>query len=193
MLGDICVFKTKEKWKIGKVLQFYYPDGKIQKARQCNLTSLNIQAVTKCVAVVCSWYSWHFPLSANTFSICYSQSPHDHSCPLNDYVKETQYCPKSILGIDNAKHQLVCAKLIDEALQSIERPIYIASSKNKVDLTIAVLKTLSIKDGRNMASYYDLASTHKSHLCTGQLLDDICMGATQEHTQISSLHWAVTR
>ena len=46
--------------------------------------------------------------------------------------KAAESCPQGILGRDIAKHQLVCAKLIsltDEALQSIERTVHIASEK----------------------------------------------------------------
>ena len=95
--------------------------------------------------------------------------------------KETENCPKSILGIDTVKHQLVCAKLIsltDEALQSIERAVYIASSKNKVDLTCSAEN--SVNQQWKKYGCYNLTTTHKSHLCTGQLLDDIHMGAAQE-------------
>jgi len=51
--------------------------------------------------------------------------------------KAAESYPQGILGRDIARHQLVCAKLIsltDEALQSIERTVHIATEKNKVDL-----------------------------------------------------------
>ena len=95
---------------------------------------------------------------------------------LHGFQKETENCPKSILRIDTAKHQLVYGK--HEALQSIERAVYIASRKNKVDLICSTED--SVNQGWKKYCYYNLTTTHKSHLFTEQLLDDIHMGAAQE-------------
>ena len=67
-VGDICVFTNQGQWKNGKVLQFYYHEGKTQKARQCSQTCFNLTTISKGVSVVCSWFSWHPPLSLQTFS-----------------------------------------------------------------------------------------------------------------------------
>ena len=134
--------------------------------------------------------------------------PYPHSCSVNDYVltvsnscfksvhmeKAAESCPQGILGRDIAKRRLVCAKLIsltDEALQSIEKTVHIASEKNKVDLTH------TIEMGENVVTQtwkkydcYSLTTTDKSHLCNGNLLNDIHMGATQEliKTQFPNIH-----
>ena len=85
-IDDLCVFKAQHKWRIGKILQFYYEDGKTQKAHQCNQTSLNITAINKRIAVVCSWFSWHPPLSVNTFLICFTSLNYPNYCSVNEYV-----------------------------------------------------------------------------------------------------------
>ena len=83
-IGHLCVFKAQHKWRIGKVLQFYYQDGKTQKACQCNQTSLNITAINKRIAVVCSWFSWYPQLSVNTFSIYCASLNYPNYCSVND-------------------------------------------------------------------------------------------------------------
>jgi len=192
-IGDICVFKIHNIWKIGKVLQFSYKDGKTLKARQCNETSLNITTVSKRVAVVCSWFHWYPPLSTNTFSICYGGDL-SQSCLLNDYIltlssdclqsvqleTAAENAPKGILRSDSAKHKLACAKLIslsDEAIVCIEKTVH---NLDKVDLTGASEVTEE-NDVETWKKYgcYRLTTTHKYHLCNDHLLTDIHMGAAK--------------
>ena len=68
-IGDICVFAMQGRWKIGKALQFHFDEGKTQKVPQCSQTSFDLATNSKSVAVVCTWFSWHSPLSLQTFSL----------------------------------------------------------------------------------------------------------------------------
>ena len=94
--------------------------------------------------------------------------------------------PQGILGSDASKHKLVCAKLIslfEEAVQSIERNMYITSD-NKIDLT----STTTIEERSETAAAitwkkhgsYSLTTVHKSHLCTDHLPCDVHMGAARK-------------
>ena len=195
-IGDVAVFTLQSKWRIGKVLQFFYQDAKTLKARQCNSATINIATVNKHVAVVCSWFDWHPPLSTNTYSICCAGIM-PHSCSLNNYIltlsseclqsvlleKAAENISGGILYSDSAKHQLACAKLIslsEEALLCINRTAH-STSFNKVDLTCSseIVEESDIETWHKYGCYR-LTAVYKSHLCNDQLLGDVHMGAVQE-------------
>ena len=143
-IGDICVFKTQGKWKIGKVQQFFYPEGKTQKARQCSQTVFNLTTISKDVGAVCSWFSWHPPLSLQTFSLGIDDRSLSQSCSIVDYAftlsdecfqllqmeKPVDSAPQGILMNDSVNTQLMCAKLItlsNETLSFIEENLQITT------------------------------------------------------------------
>ena len=137
-IGDICVFSMQGRRKIGKVLQFHFDEGKTQKAQQCSQTYFDLATNSKKVAVVCSWFSWHPPLSLQTFSLGNNEKDLSQSYPINNYVftlssrcfqllqmeKPDGIVPQGILTNDVVKVELLCAKLItlsEESLLYIEK------------------------------------------------------------------------
>jgi len=62
-LGDICVFKnfkTTPAWRLGKVLQFCYLQGKSTKIQYKGL-SVSLDRDCAEIGVLCSWFDWHPP------------------------------------------------------------------------------------------------------------------------------------
>lgn len=203
-IGDICVFNNQRKWKIGKVLHFCHHEGKTQKARQCSQTSFDLTVKDKGVAVVCSWFSWHPPLSLLSFSLGSNGANVSQSCSISDYAftlssecfellqteNPVDSAPQGILMNDAAKTQLMCAKVItlsNESLLYIEKNLLqitsnsdlVSVSKLKPDNRDAV--TTGNKSNIIWKKYgcFALTNLHKAHLCSDHLLDDIHMGAAQ--------------
>ena len=95
-------------------------------------------AKDKGVTVVCSWFSWHPPLSLLSFSLGNYNANVSRSCLISDYAftlsrecfellqteNSIDSVSRSILTNDAAKTQLMCAKLItlsNESLLLIEK------------------------------------------------------------------------
>ena len=76
-------------------------------------------------------------------------------------------------------------------MKSIERTVCIEEDKGKVDLTPAKL-IQSVNQGWKKYGCYIMTTTHKSHICTGQLIGDIHMGATQQLTKTQFSHEWIT-
>ena len=202
-VGDVCVSRDTrcDSWKIGKVLQFYYPTGKTAKARQCTLTCITLSE-GKNVGVVCAWFEWHIPLSLKTFML--SDNPLPHSCMIEQYAftlsegcfemehgSNPDAWKSSIIPHNNRNVELMCAKLLtlsDKAISFLREAF---EHKTDDDDECYVLNNVvgssacsSATPSKPIAVWrkygcYTLTVLHKSRLCSGQLLDDCHMGAAQ--------------
>ena len=72
--------------KIGKFLQYHFDEGKTQTAQQCSQTYFDLTTNSNSVTVVCTWLSWHPPLSLQTFSLGNDEKNFSQSCSINNYV-----------------------------------------------------------------------------------------------------------
>ena len=84
-IGDVCVFQSQNEWKIGKILQFCCQSGKTEKFQQCKETSINLTTNSKNIGVTCSWFSWHPPLSLQTYSLSSDERNTSCTCSVADY------------------------------------------------------------------------------------------------------------
>ena len=83
-IGDISVFLTKNEWKIGKILQFYYQSGKTQNSQQCKETSINLTTVK--ILVLCVLGLAGTPLSLQTYSLSSDDKTTSYSSSVSDYA-----------------------------------------------------------------------------------------------------------
>ena len=196
-IGDVCVFLIQHEWRIGKVLQFYYPSGKGQKSQQCKETSINLTTNSKNIGVVCSWFSWHPPLSLQTYSLSSDDRTTSYSSLVSDYAftlsdkcfkliqaEESVDVTQGVLLKDPAKIQLACAKYITLSEESVlyiqENLLSTCSSNPALQTDKHVMKIDKKNKVWKKYGCYQLTNIHKAHLCSDNLLDDIHIGAAQE-------------
>ena len=209
-VGDICVFQTPQciEWKVGKVLQFFYPSEKTSKAQQCKETSIKLNNIGKNTAVVCAWFTWHIPLSLRTF--VFSANPTSHYCLINEYAFtlskgcfdvlhiegsfEYDHQNSSIMVQNTTQLELVCAKFLtisEESMLFLEENLRRSNRNNECcnentavtnsSINSMVSSRTTSRTNTIWRKYgcYTLTILHKSHLCSDQLLDDYHIGAAQ--------------
>ena len=197
-VGDVCVFRTDgiNRWRLGKVLQFSYLNGKSKKVQQYIGLSADLGSN---IGVLCSWFNWHPPMAMSTFMLS-TASIHEY-IPLDAYMCTlTEKCfdsieadtvekeLTSIIATSPTNSQLISSKLlklsgktvdhIEKCIQSIDPTLSKLQSIKKSDAHDCNLKS---KKDRSWKQYgcYNLTELHKSQLSGGHLLDDIHINAAQ--------------
>lgn len=66
-VGNICVFKNAESWRIGKVLQFSYYKEKTKKSQQYSGNVVDLSKNFEHIGVLCSWFAQ--PTCNNTLPV----------------------------------------------------------------------------------------------------------------------------
>ena len=120
-VGNICVFiDSKDKWKIGRVLQFSYYLEKTKSAQQYRGLTVNLADKPKKIGVLCSWYTLSSPPA--TFSAVQCEETHIfhpvtsyvctllHGCFENIVSTEGINVQSSIINVDPTKLDLATAE-----------------------------------------------------------------------------------
>ena len=202
-VGDICVFKnfkTTPAWRLGKVLQFCYFQGKSMKIQQYKGLSVSLDRDCAEIGVLCSWFDWHPPKNLCTFSLANLNNSTHEFIPLDSYVctisegcfddLEANSVEGELTSIittaNSAKANLIsskCITLSERALSHIEKyiPTITISSSEPLNIKENEIHNTKTKKDKTWKQYgyYKLTESHKSQLSGGQLLDDIHIDAAQ--------------
>ena len=196
-VGDVCVFQntSSSKWKLGKVLRFFYHNGKNSKGQQCKLSSLHVNNNKQNVSVVCSLFFWHAPLSIRTFVLSpdhevtasYTFRLDTYKFTLMEGCFEVLQAERkldshlhSVMMQNTAQVDLACAKYFTLSWGSAQfLEDNLKSDTTNTDDAVYLRDPSSRPNVWKKYGCYVLTTMHKAHLVRGNLLDDIHMGAAQ--------------